>query len=993
MVARFHSIRVARPTAVRAAVAVPVFVYQAVLTAPSLMAATPPVTYRNVDPNADMVAQFARRNEHLLYMAEQTARAYQGWVAGMPVREALANNVVKMERSVVEEIVLPFVRLGDDARSVCYGDMYIREEAYSRMLSTVLQLAPGDGTVVGTLGTMYIETIKAYSVADDAVKDALTLRLNDLLPVEADVPQDETAGTDAEKAASVLYNQALGERRFLNFIKLEGLVASDGRLQRLAKLGAWIGDHITQAAREAPGFNRRLQMLRKSIEAKEGYDAMDNEELAEGVKSVLASTSVQPMLRRLCAGAGGPQARAEMRTWLQFWSNDTVGSENHLASVLRDTFVSAAAAFPALRALVGCDAGGLVAPVDASEAYQATSAVALRVGARTATDPFGPAAMAELAARIDHLTELLSSAPMVDNTMQERMDYVVTMLQQGARAELRSSSWPIAGVSASTKAQDSKSRLGAGTVPKHYQDRVASAQATSAYLLIKRGILARLAKGGEAADLDALQLAITGIIINDDASVDEARWAPLIHMMAEGDKRGLQADLVDPDLAPLATIARTAMPELVGRAVALQLSVRADELPEKLIGFELPEVVAATSGDDYSTLDLGGAYRKARAGLREEEPSARTDKPYATKSDCEDALKIAEVVLSLRGYPGSSRGTVPYALQQVIQTWELYGGDGCSESVRSKISEKGAAYIRETLKRFGALRHSMLSGKDPHSPRYVSVAPLQAIRAFDKHVTKLEGSMAVEGYIEYGGLKESGRSTETSAKKKPKGGGGLDSAGSHAGAKGWAIVPDHSRKVVAVTQHNQARGTYAFDKLNANALEGRRSCLRGLVLKGLRAANTISAEVATALKCTRCSAAAAEKTHAWHENSKLSQCKAGRGGASTSEDASAEDATDEAATGKRVRKEKKRKKEKPAAQHSEDEDEEEEGADEVEEDLDETSASGASGDETSEAGASPSGKRRKKAPSAGASSAARGAKGGRGKGRGGRGAGRGFQRQ
>ena len=58
------------------------------------MAAIPPVTYRNVDANAGLPAQFARRHEHLLYMSDQTARAYQAWVAGIPVREVLANNVV-----------------------------------------------------------------------------------------------------------------------------------------------------------------------------------------------------------------------------------------------------------------------------------------------------------------------------------------------------------------------------------------------------------------------------------------------------------------------------------------------------------------------------------------------------------------------------------------------------------------------------------------------------------------------------------------------------------------------------------------------------------------------------------------------------------------------------------------------------------------------------------------------------------------------------------
>ena len=284
--------------------------------------------------------------------------------------------------------------------------------------------------------------------------------------------------------------------------------------------------------------------------------------------------------------------------------------------------------------------------------------------------------------------------------------------------------------------------------------------------MIKAAILRRLAKGGAAADLDAMQIAITGVVIQDDGTCDAARWVPLIHMMAEGSARGLQADLVDTDLAKLTTIARLSLPELVGRAVALQLSVRGDVLPEKLVGFELREVVVATTGEDYSRLDLGASYRKARAGLREGEPAESTDAPYSTRSDCQDALKIAEAVMTLRGFPGRGKETIPYILEQVIQTWELYGGEGCSAGTLLKLAKHGAEYVRATLKHFGVLRHALLSGRDPEAARHDVTAPLQARRAFEQHVQKLEGSMAVTGYIEYGGDGGAAAETPTTARKK-----------------------------------------------------------------------------------------------------------------------------------------------------------------------------------------------------------------------------------
>ena len=172
--------------------------------------------------------------------------------------------------------------------------------------------------------------------------------------------------------------------------------------------------------------------------------------------------------------------------------------------------------------------------VDRAVAYQAVSTVALRVGTRRASDPFGPSAFSELSEKIAHLTGMLSAEPWCSKTMQERMDFVVSMLQHGARAEARSLTMPqMSTLALADKSDERKFKSGAGSVPKHYQHRVAPAQAQASYRMLKAAVLARLAQGGEASDLDALQIALTGVEIKQDGSCEAARWAPMLHMMAE----------------------------------------------------------------------------------------------------------------------------------------------------------------------------------------------------------------------------------------------------------------------------------------------------------------------------------------------------------------------------------------------------------------------------------------------------------------------------
>ncbi|KAL3922818.1 MAG: hypothetical protein SGPRY_004428 [Prymnesium sp.] len=210
-------------------------------------------------------------------------------------------------------------------------------------------------------------------------------------------------------------------------------------------------------------------------------------------------------------------------------------------------------------------------------------------------------------------------------------------------------------------------------------------------------------------------------------------------------------------MSALASIARIAWSELLGRAAALQLTVDKTTLPESLLGFELPEVLAATSGGYWSALDLGSCYRKVRARLRTTRVSESLAKARAcaTHQDVKEALEVAEPLLALRGFPGAGPHTLPFALEQVAQTWKLYGGEGSSPHLRERIAEEGREFILASLRRFGQVRHAFVSGKNPKAARYCTETLLAACRRFKQHTAKLAGALAVRGYVRPPGCPES----------------------------------------------------------------------------------------------------------------------------------------------------------------------------------------------------------------------------------------------
>ena len=134
------------------------------------MALAPPpmFSYKHVDPNEPPGDRFDDRAEHLLYMSDFTRKSFCDWVAGMPVRAAVGSDVERLHFVTANELLFPHVSLDNDAKHIGYGTVYIKDESFSRMTAAVLQLAPGDGCVIGTYEAIYEEASKVLRSAPEA---------------------------------------------------------------------------------------------------------------------------------------------------------------------------------------------------------------------------------------------------------------------------------------------------------------------------------------------------------------------------------------------------------------------------------------------------------------------------------------------------------------------------------------------------------------------------------------------------------------------------------------------------------------------------------------------------------------------------------------------------------------------------------------------------------------------------------------------------------
>ena len=208
-------------------------------------------------------------------------------------------------------------------------------------------------------------------------------------------------------------------------------------------------------------------------------------------------------------------------------------------------------------------------------------------------------------------------------------------------------------------------------MPKHYQHEVPEAMGAVNDLSIKRAILERQSRGGKGVDLDVLQIAATGTIPPSAGEDPEPqRWASaLLFMIAKGAERGLVADLVDSELSCVTTAARTAWPRLLGRAVAMQLSVGRDSVPSGLQGFKLEEAMKLTSTQaGWRELELGHIYRMVKCAFNSagssELPHAIPGTVHNPQSRCSRSSPRTPHWRSSRGPPGWDRIGAP-----VLRLW------------------------------------------------------------------------------------------------------------------------------------------------------------------------------------------------------------------------------------------------------------------------------------------------------------------------------------
>ena len=347
--------------------------------------------------------------------------------------------------------------------------------------------------------------------------------------------------------------------------------------------------------------------------------------------------------------------------------------------------------------------------------------VATVMGIVRTEDEFAWAPLRALKDEIGHLDEMLQAQPWVGRTPRDRADHVIDLHRRQARrvaAAPGSYSTPEKAAGTATEsalsAAETRTR---GAVPKHFQGDVAPAMAQAPYRDLKAAVIARFSQGGAAA-LDALQIAASGVALDLSNNMPMPRkWSPLMAMLAEGATRGVDAATLDPELQILSDAARDHWAELYGRTAGLQLTTSKATLPPSLEGWGMPELAKQFASGDWSTIDLGAAFEAPRARMRGETFKAGpAEKAYTTRQSVENALEVAESLLMLRGFGGNGKGTLPFILEEVRNTWMIYGGQGAHAKTLERLATEGRAYIVATLEHFGRCRNSAITSKNPLAP-------------------------------------------------------------------------------------------------------------------------------------------------------------------------------------------------------------------------------------------------------------------------------------
>ena len=798
------------------------------------------------------------RARHPLYEATGSTKL-DAWMQSIPRDGEVDNGVAGVLPGTLGRVCMEFASCGDDIANLSVGEYgIIRADAWERIANTVAAIHGGDGSKPITLGGLFEDMDSKFSHATPAQLHDLTLCLADLDTAVAMAPEPAKPAAGADAAEVLKYGQALTNwegndkhpfawLRALTFGELRD--ETTGRFTALGRLMNAIPAWIAAEVRADPGFRRNLTALAKA--AVEGTDILPTD--GGEVAGCLASKLKLVDFPRPMEGFGGSTQEARLRSLLKEIKASSNPSMRH--ELLRERFNEVVVRLPGVRAIIGVrDGGGC--DMSSAAGFGLCAEVAALMGITRTEAEFSWASLRALRDEISHMDEMLRAEPWVGRTARARADHVIDLHRvQARRAAAASAPYaaPLVGPTPTTgsalSAAEARSRA---AIPKQFQGDVPAAMSQEAYRLFRAAILRRLSLGGAKANLDILQFTASGIMLNATTNLPEQwRWCSLMVMLSEGPTRGIDAALLDPDLQPLSDAGRDLWPELYGRAAGLQLSLDKATLPENLEGWTMPELAKAFASSEWGTIDLGAAFEAARAQMRGEAFTPPTAaKAYTTKQGIENAIEVAEALLMLRGFSGSGKGTLPFILEEVRQSWVLYGGQGASEETLSKLASEGRAYIVATLEHFGKVRHAAIASKNPLAPAHERKTTDAATQCWARHIGRLLGAMQMASYVAYlpgggsgggaGGGSGGGGATSGSGREGNGGAGGAAKKqkkpadeGGKGDTRGVTMSLNNKAGTLTIFPKDGKPRVYVTARIKGRAKVQRRCCFKGMAAAAL----------------------------------------------------------------------------------------------------------------------------------------------------------------
>ena len=796
------------------------------------------------------------RARHPLYEDAGSTRV-DGWLLSAPRDGAALGGAAGVFPGTIAKICMAFVTCGDDIVERTLADYgLIKDAAWTRFIATLATIHGGEGATPITLGSFYEDIDAKISRATPAQRADLTLRLADLDTSIALVaaPTPPPAGnTDAALQEAYVVALAAWEGgnthpyaclRELKF----GMLRDDstGHLHALGRLMCALPSWAVPGVRSETAFKRALQTLGNVALEGQGLGSVHD---AADAADCLASKLKRIDIPRAMESFGGPHQESRSRALIS--EMRAVDSAAVRQDLLRDRLIGVVARLPGVRALLGVrNDGGC--ELSGPSGFALLAEVATRMGIVRNEADFAWAQLRALCDEIGHLDEMLRAEPWVGRTARERADHAIDLHRaQARRASAASTHYstpdrPAGGHGSDSALTAAEARI-RGSVPKHFQGDLSGALAQKQYIDLKRDILAAVAAGGSAAMLNALQIAASGVGLDHTNSPKARVWCPLIALLAEGSSRGIDAAALDPELQVLTDAARDTWPELIGRTAGLQLALDGVTLPTELVGWEMPELAKAFQSSDWRHIDLGAAFEAARAKMRNEpfEAGPAAD-AYTTRANIENAIEVAESLLSLRGFGGNGKGTLPYILDEIRTSWMLYGGKGAHPKTLTKLKEEGRAYAVATLEHFGRVRHAALATKNPRAPDHARKTTPAAEQRWALHVSKLQGSLDLAGYADYFGGDGSGGGAGGRSEGDGGGGGSRDGGGGAkkqkkraatedtvADTRGVQMALDLRRKTLTITKKGGKPIVYLTTAMRERATAKQRCCYKGMAAKAL----------------------------------------------------------------------------------------------------------------------------------------------------------------